>query len=238
MKTKNCLGFVLLLWVLGPASAFGQAQFVTVKIWEDGKEFVTIRIRDDQEISSDNLGNYLVRATFQSTAQWIIKADAGDENRATLKGKFQVSVYKGGGPTPAFNELRLIRSKNERDTWFLAKDGIDLIEMAMCHARARKSYLKKDYDNAVSDLSQAIHFDAKNPTFYFERGLAQMGLGYYEKAIADYSETIRLDPKQFLAFYLRGQSFLAKGDQAKALDDFNLAPIPIFYWPKIFGPGF
>ena len=66
--------------------------------------------------------------------------------------------------------------------------------------RGRSYRVKKDYDRAIADFSEAIRLDPKIAKAYNERGGAYYGKKDYDRAIADYSEAIRLNPKYAHAY--------------------------------------
>ena len=55
---------------------------------------------------------------------------------------------------------------------------------------------KREYDNAIADLSEAIQRNPQCASAYFGRGAAWSGKGAFAKARADYTEAVRIDPKQ------------------------------------------
>ena len=74
--------------------------------------------------------------------------------------------------------------------------------------------IKKEFDKAVADHSEAIKVDAKNWAAYNNRGNAYSGKRDFEHAIADYNEAIELNPKCAEALYNRGLAKRSKGDWA------------------------
>jgi hypothetical protein len=105
-----------------------------MEITADGKPFVSQSLRDNQEIGAEQLGNYLSRLSFMGTATLPIKADETNADRALVKAKFELSMIDPGKKktvlTVEFAELRLSRTKSNREEWFLTKEGIELIEQA------------------------------------------------------------------------------------------------------------
>jgi len=55
-------------------------------------------------------------------------------------------------------------------------------------------FIKKEYDGAVADFSEAIKLDPRTANGYVSRGLAYRAKGDYDRAIADQSEALRLNP--------------------------------------------
>ena len=57
----------------------------------------------------------------------------------------------------------------------------------------------ENYEQAVSDCSEAIKRKKNNHIAYINRGAAYMGLGQYEQAIEDYTRAIEFKPRKDLA---------------------------------------
>ena len=74
------------------------------------------------------------------------------------------------------------------------------------------------YDEAITQLTEAIRLDPKNVEAYFCRGEAYRSIVEAAKAIADYDEAIRLDPKLVKAFAdCRGRAHYVKMEFGNAL---------------------
>jgi uncharacterized protein (TIGR02145 family) len=81
------------------------------------------------------------------------------------------------------------------------------------HNKGMESFNKKDYDQAISDFTQAIRLNPKFAGSYTVRGLSyqmkgqyysdikdyQSALQNYDKALADFQDALRIDPKVPLA---------------------------------------
>ena len=87
--------------------------------------------------------------------------------------------------------------------------------------------IKKEWDKATADHSEAIKVDPKNYAAYNNRGNAYAAKGSYDLAIADFDEAIKLKPEYADAYFNRSIAKRYKGDfsgadadvaQAKALD--------------------
>ena len=107
-----------------------------ITVWVNGELYIDTAFRDSEEVSSKQLRNYLSRMVFQNTKQVRIKADEADPNTASLNAKFELRLAdnrRKGEATPkmTFNELRLMRSPSEPETWVLTAEGIELIEKAV-----------------------------------------------------------------------------------------------------------
>jgi tetratricopeptide (TPR) repeat protein len=102
--------------------------------------------------------------------------------------------------------------------------------------RGKARFLKGDYNQAISDFSEALSISNSGYThyqieIYYNRGMAYAKLGEHNKAIADLTEAINkksksgLDPLAFLDDYYkeRGNVYKSMGDQDNANDDFKSA---------------
>jgi hypothetical protein len=137
MRYRLPLLAMLVVVVVEPTDnlvAGGGAHGPRITITADGEPFVNQALRDNEEVSSEQLGNYLARLTFASTAKLAIKPDQGNADRAVVKAKFKLSVVdqrtKKTVVTMEIEELRLGRSKSDREKWFLTREGIELLEQA------------------------------------------------------------------------------------------------------------
>jgi Tfp pilus assembly protein PilF len=79
----------------------------------------------------------------------------------------------------------------------------------------------KDFDKAISDLTEAIRLDPNSFVAYAERGWAYFVHSDYDKAISDYNDVIRLDPNNTSAYDTRGTAYEIRGNLDKAISDFT-----------------
>ncbi len=80
-----------------------------------------------------------------------------------------------------------------------------------------------DFDQAISDYSEAIRLKPDDAIAYNNRGNAFLAKGDNDRAIADYDQAIRLKPDDAIAYNNRGNAFLAKGDNDRAIADYDQA---------------
>lgn len=105
-----------------------------IAIWVNGDPYVDATLRDSEDVTADQLGNYLSRITFSSTKKVRIKADEGDAKKARLKAKFDLSLSDHRRKLVlrmSFNEMRLAQSGSDPKAWLLTAEGIELIEKAI-----------------------------------------------------------------------------------------------------------
>jgi tetratricopeptide (TPR) repeat protein len=85
---------------------------------------------------------------------------------------------------------------------------------------------KREFDKAISDLSEAIRLSASSPllyNLYWSRGEILHQTGEFDRAISDYTEAIRLNPKFASGYMGRGTTWLSKGEIDRAISDYNSA---------------
>ena len=82
---------------------------------------------------------------------------------------------------------------------------------------------KKEYDNAIKDLTEAIRLKPDSSESYNSRGNAWVCKQEHDKAVADYTEAIRLDPKNATAYICRGMALADKKEYDKAIADYTEA---------------
>lgn len=85
------------------------------------------------------------------------------------------------------------------------------------------SFVKSNFDMAISDYNEAIRLNPKNAGAYEERGLAYVMKMDLDKAIDNFSESIRLNPKDAIVYCERGGIYDAKGEYDNAINDFDEA---------------
>lgn len=104
--------------------------------------------------------------------------------------------------------------------WFTCSKNA---ESEFYYNRALHLAAEQDYDEAISDFTEAIRLYPKHIDFYRSRGDAYYDKKDYDKAINDYTEVIRLNPNSALAYNSRARAFEAQGKHAEAQADFDKA---------------
>ena len=89
--------------------------------------------------------------------------------------------------------------------------------------RARCWNKRRDFENALSDASEAIRLEPDDVAAYRTRGWTRNELQQYDKAIADFSQAIRIDPQDAATYNNRGVAWAGKSEIDRAIDDYNQA---------------
>jgi tetratricopeptide (TPR) repeat protein len=90
-------------------------------------------------------------------------------------------------------------------------------------ARAFRYSAKRDYDRAISDLSEAIELNPKSALLFSNRAAAYAPMGDYDHAIQDYGQEMKLWPNWAGTLISRGRVYAAKGDTDQAIADYSQA---------------
>jgi tetratricopeptide (TPR) repeat protein len=84
--------------------------------------------------------------------------------------------------------------------------------------------IKKDYDRAIADYTEAIRLDPTLAVTFSGRGSAYYEKHDYDRAVADQTEAIRIDPKLADAYLHRGWAYsYGKKDYDRAIADYTKA---------------
>jgi len=82
---------------------------------------------------------------------------------------------------------------------------------------------QRDYDKAITTLTQAITSSPRDPRYLEERASAFVGKNEKDRAIADLDEAIAIAPKDLRALLARSALRLSKDDKAGAIADLDSA---------------
>jgi len=108
-----------------------------IMIWVNGALYVDTTLRDNEEVTADQLGNYLARIAFADTKKVSIRADDSDPKKASLKSKFELRLRasrRDGDPDVlriSFDEMQFRKSISDPTAWVLTGEAIELIEKAI-----------------------------------------------------------------------------------------------------------
>ncbi|WP_413160868.1 tetratricopeptide repeat protein [Capilliphycus salinus ALCB114379] len=89
--------------------------------------------------------------------------------------------------------------------------------------RAMKLIESGDYQQAISNLNEAVNLNPGQIEAYLNRGVAYSELNSHASAIANYDKAIELAPNNADAYYYRADEYLQAGNAPKALADYNKA---------------
>jgi tetratricopeptide (TPR) repeat protein len=97
-------------------------------------------------------------------------------------------------------------------------------------ARAEDYYAKGEFNNAITEYSEAIRGYVSRPgnepkliQAYHKRARTRIALGYTDSAISDLGEALRLDPRNDRLFFERGDLYRAREDIERAATDYRRA---------------
>src|SRR5262249_53002610 len=82
---------------------------------------------------------------------------------------------------------------------------------------------EQEVECAISDYSNAIESNPRNPTPYFARGTAHLEAFDFDSAIADFTRAIEIEPNDASAYTNRGSAHYEKGEFDHAIADLNKA---------------
>jgi Flp pilus assembly protein TadD len=91
-------------------------------------------------------------------------------------------------------------------------------DLAIAYERRGYALVKnQQFQDAVSDYTEAIKIKPNEPRIYEERAYAEMKVYAYDKALADYAELIKLKPKEVRYINFRASIYEAKEDSPNAM---------------------
>ena len=97
-------------------------------------------------------------------------------------------------------------------------------QFASAHYNRGNSYYQKgNYNQAISDYTDAIRHNPSFARAYDNRGVVYLRMGNYDQAIQNYNEAIRLDPGNALTYNNRGSAYDNRGDHGGAIADYDRA---------------
>jgi len=89
--------------------------------------------------------------------------------------------------------------------------------------RAMSYFVNGDFDNAITQINEAIRLVPNTSHFYVLRGNFYIKKGQYDMAIRDLDNAIRLDPNSAFAYRLRGEVYGLKDQYDMAIRDLDNA---------------
>ncbi|WP_291860514.1 caspase family protein [Bradyrhizobium sp.] len=94
---------------------------------------------------------------------------------------------------------------------------------ALYNTRAHAWMAKGGFENALSDLAEALRINPNFANAHIMRGLVWWKLRRLDDALADYARAIELNPKSSLVYNNRGLIWLDKGEIDRAIADSDTA---------------
>jgi tetratricopeptide (TPR) repeat protein len=86
-------------------------------------------------------------------------------------------------------------------------------DLAIAYERRGYALTKnQQFQNAVTDYTEAMKIKSNEPRLYEERAYAEMKIYAYDKALADYDELVKLKPKEVRYYNFRAYIYEAKED--------------------------
>lgn len=91
--------------------------------------------------------------------------------------------------------------------------------------RALFLYSKERYDEALTDMDDAIAAEPRNAELYATRGFILLRAGYEDEAVTDFDKALRINPQQWIAHYGRAMIAYKKGDLDTALSHLAIGKV-------------
>ena len=98
-----------------------------------------------------------------------------------------------------------------------AKEASELARRGAAHAARR------EFADAIADLTRACELAPDVPDYFYERGVAHAENRQQAAALEDFDQTIRLKPDHVPALVARAEVRIAAGDSAHAIEDLDSA---------------
>ena len=109
-------------------------------------------------------------------------------------------------------------------TKLIKQDTLDPMGRARAYQGRAHAYMgKAAYDQAITDLDQAIRLKPNDNGAYRTRGHAYHFKAEYHRAIVDFDQAIRLNPSDFVAYAYRGDTYREREQYDEAIADFDQA---------------
>ncbi len=101
--------------------------------------------------------------------------------------------------------------------------GLTRADSQAYYERGLQSFAKGDLENAILDLSEAIHYDRGRAELYSARGYIHLQAGNLEDSEIDLRYALRLNKRQWLALLGLGIMDFNHGQWEQALQNFKKA---------------
>ena len=130
-------------------------------------------------------------------------------------------TYNGG---PVFNLENTQAPPSGPAAAHVAENPADTPKGADGYSRRAAAFMsRREYDNAISDFTQAAAMEPAAPEHLIARGKAYFAKHQPALALADFTAALKLKPDDVEALMLRGSLRLLQGDNDRAAADFDAA---------------
>src|SRR5579872_6730502 len=192
MRTALLASLILLCPSFAFAQKVGDRIVVTT-------ENAPLKLRDDV-VGSVPKGSVLTVKKINGDWFWVIYSGAKPATRGWIK-RSDVVAFE--------NAIEFFNSELQRTP-----------TAVLYTIRGKIWYLKDEYDQAITDLDEAIRLDPDQSTAFLNRGSAWLRKLDFDRAIADYSEAIWLDPNAARAYFNRAIARGRKNEIDLAIADY------------------
>ena len=137
---------------------------------------------------------------------------------------FRIAVQAHVQPNAKFHLAQAKRHK-ERKEWALTLQHCDELiallpaEPVVYELRGLVYHEVAQYENAVSDYTEAIQLNPNDAGIWACRGNAFLRMKQYDLAIQEYSKAMKLDPEQPVYYWNRGLAYESQGRKQDAIND-------------------
>jgi len=146
------------------------------------------------------------------------------KNYVEAEKEYKNSKYFDSKYMPAYAGLMLVQVKlnkiNDAMTISETAIGKDANFVDVYRARAYVYVAKKDYQNALNDITKVILTQPTSQNYRF-RGTVYSRMGQHQNASNDYSEVIKLNAKDVDAYLSRAATYEAVSNYKLAITDYN-----------------
>jgi tetratricopeptide (TPR) repeat protein len=125
-------------------------------------------------------------------------------------------TYNGG---PVFNLASLRSPPSASQAQDESTQPHTAVELA---ARGRALVARRDFEQAIADLTRAARLDPTQPDYFYQRALAYLGEQQSDPARADLDHALKLNPDFADALLARARLSLSNRDSAAARTDLDL----------------
>lgn len=87
--------------------------------------------------------------------------------------------------------------------------------------RGRAYFGLKNWDQTISDFTQSISLNAKEPAAYYNRALAFQGKKDENSALSDFTQAVTVDPNYEDAYFERGRIYIGRESYDLAIADYS-----------------